>query len=115
MGTQIYAGFGSAYRWRMTTYVCVLEIGLDLRHSQSLKEKRKVVSSLKAQLRQRFVAAVAETDHHDDRRRATLVVALVGGSEVGTRADELQRFVEARAPDGCRVDRDVLSLADLRA
>jgi uncharacterized protein YlxP (DUF503 family) len=99
----------------VTTYVCVLEISLDLRHSQNLKEKRKVVSSLKSQLRQRFVAAVAETEHHDDRRRATLVVALVGGHEVRTRADELERFVEARAPDGCRVDRDLLSLTDIRA
>ena len=99
----------------MATYVCVLEIGLDLRHCDSLKEKRKVVSSLKSQLRQRFVAAVAETADHDDRRRATLVVALVGGAEVRTRADELERFVEARAPDGCRVDRDLLTLTDIRA
>ena len=92
----------------------MIEINLDLRHSQSLKEKRKVVSSLKAQLRQRFVAAVAETANHDDRRRATLVVALVGGAEVRERADELERFVEARCPDGCRVDRDLLSLTDIR-
>ena len=99
----------------MATYVCILEIGLDLRHCDSLKEKRKVVSSLKSQLRRRFVAAVAETADHDDRRRATLVVALVGGSEVRTRADELERFVEARAPDGCRVDRDLVTLTDIRA
>ena len=98
----------------MATYVCVIEINLDLRQSQSLKEKRKVVSSLKAQLRQRFVAAVAETANHDDRRRATLVVALVGGAEVSTRAGELERFVEARCPDGCRVDRDLLTLTDIR-
>ena len=98
----------------MATYVCVIEISLDLPHSQSLKEKRKVVSSLKAQLRQRFVAAVAETADHDDRRWATLLVALVGGAEVRTRADELERFVEARAPDGCRVDRDLLTLTDIR-
>ena len=99
----------------MAAYVLVLEIGIDLRDAQNLKEKRKVVSSLKAQLRQRFVAAVAETEHHDDRRRATLVVALVGGAEVRERADELERFVEARAPDGCRVDRDLLTLTDIRA
>jgi uncharacterized protein YlxP (DUF503 family) len=98
----------------VATYVCVVEINIDLRHSQSLKEKRKVVSSLKAQLRQRFVAAVAETANHDDRRRATLVVALVGAAEVRERADELERFVEARCPDGCRVDRDLLSLTDIR-
>jgi uncharacterized protein YlxP (DUF503 family) len=98
----------------MPAYVCLLEIHLDLRHSQNLKEKRKVVSSLKAQLRQRFVAAVAETEAHDDRRRATLLCALVGGMEVAARADELERFVEVRCPDGCRVDRDLLSMADIR-
>jgi uncharacterized protein YlxP (DUF503 family) len=99
----------------MTTYLCVLELELDLRHSESLKDKRKLVSSLKAQIRQRFAAAVAETADHDDRRRATLVVALVGGSEVGSRADQLERFVESRCPDGCRAARDLLSLADIRA
>jgi uncharacterized protein YlxP (DUF503 family) len=95
-------------------YVCLTEIHLDLRHSGSLKEKRKVVSSLKAQIRQRFVAAIAETAAQDDRRRATLLVALVGGSEVRERADELERFVEARCPDGCRFERDLVTLADLR-
>lgn len=98
----------------MSAYVCVIEVQLDLRHAQSLKEKRKVVSSLKAQIRQRFVAAVAESDHHDDRRRATLLVALVGGREVSVRADELERFVEARCADGCRIERDLLSLVDIR-
>jgi uncharacterized protein YlxP (DUF503 family) len=98
----------------VSAYVCLLEIRLDLRHSQNLKEKRKVVTSLKSQLRQRFVAAVAEIADHDDRRRATLLCALVGGREVSARADELERFVEARCPDGCRVDRDLLSMADIR-
>ena len=91
------------------------EIQLDLRHCSSLKEKRKVVSSLKGQLRHRFVVAVAETDHHDDRRRATLLCALVGGPEVGDRAAELERFVEGRCPDLCRFDTDLRSLADIRA
>jgi uncharacterized protein YlxP (DUF503 family) len=69
---------------------------------------------LKAQIRQRFVAAIAETADHDDRRRATLLVALVGGTEVRERAGELERFVEARCPDGCRVDRDLRTVADIR-
>jgi uncharacterized protein YlxP (DUF503 family) len=98
----------------MNPYVCLTEIHLDLRHSDSLKEKRKVLSSLKAQLRQRFVAAVAETADHDDRRRATLLVVLVGGREVRERAAELERFVEARCPDGCRFERDLVTLADIR-
>jgi uncharacterized protein len=95
-------------------YLSVTEIHLDLRNCDSLKEKRKVVSSLKALIRQRFVAAIAETDAHDDRRRAVLLVALVGGREVRQRADELERFVEARAPDGCRFERDLVTLADIR-
>jgi hypothetical protein len=69
---------------------------------------------LKAQIRQRFVAAIAETADHDDRRRATLLVALVGGGEVRERAGELERFVEARCPDGCRFERDLVTLADIR-
>ena len=98
-----------------TTYISLTEIRLDLRDSQSLKEKRKVVSSLKAQLRQRFVAAVAETEAQDDRRRAVLLCALVGGPEVRERRTELERFVEARCPDRCAFERDLLTLDDLRA
>lgn len=102
------------YASGITAYVCVIELHLDLRHSQSLKEKRKVVSSLKAQLRQRFVVAVAETADHDDRRRATLLCALVGGAEVQQRAGELERFVEARCLDGVRFELELRTLEDLR-
>ena len=98
----------------MRAYVCVVEVRLHLNDSHDLKGKRKLLHSLKAQLRQRFGAAVAEVDGHDTWQRATLVCALVGGSEVGGRADELERFVEARLPDGCAFERDVRSLADLR-
>ena len=98
----------------MAAYVLVLEIGIDLRDAQNLKEKRKVVSSLKAQIRQRFVASVAEIDAHDDRRRAVLLCSLVGGAEVRERASELERFVEARCPDRCTFRRDLVSLEDIR-
>jgi uncharacterized protein YlxP (DUF503 family) len=98
----------------MTSYVCVLEIRLHLNDSGSLKTKRKTVHSLKAQLRRRFGASVAEVDGHDTWQRTTLVCALVGGAEVRGRADDVERFVEARCPDGCSFERDVLSLADLR-
>jgi uncharacterized protein YlxP (DUF503 family) len=96
-----------------TTYISVTEIHLDLCHSTSLKDKRKVVSSLKAQIRHRFVAAIAETGDQDDRRRATLVCSLVGGPEVRERAAELEHFIDARCPDGCRFTRNLVTLADL--
>jgi len=98
----------------MTAYVCVLEVRLHLNDSHDLKGKRKTLHSLKAQLRGRFGASVAEVDGHDTWQRTTLVCALVGGAEVRRRADEVERFVEARCPDGCSFERDVLSLADLR-
>lgn len=98
----------------MSAYVCLLEVRLHLNDSGSLKSKRKVLSSLKTQVRQRFGASVAEIDGHDTWQRATLLCALVGGAEVGARADELERFIESRCPDGCGFDRDLLSLSDLR-
>jgi hypothetical protein len=41
-------------------------------------------------------------------------VALIGGSEIRERAAELERFVEARSPDGCTFVRDLVTLEDIR-
>ena len=98
----------------MASYVCIIEVRLHLNDSGSLKSKRKTLHSLKAQLRQRFGASVAEVDGHDTWQRTTLVCALVGGSEVRQRAAELERLVEARCPDGCAFERNLLSLSDIR-
>ena len=49
--------------------------------SQSLKDKRRVVRSLKDRLRGRFNIAIAELDHQDLHQRATLgVVAIAAGT-----------------------------------
>lgn len=98
----------------MAAYVCLVEARMHLNDSGSLKSKRKVVSSLKAQVRQRFGASVAEIDGHDTWQRVTLLCALVGGAEVSARADELERFISGRCPDGCAFDHQVLSLTDLQ-
>ena len=103
-----------AHTGGVSGYVCLVEVRLHLNDSGSLKQKRKVVHSLKAQVRQRFGASVAEIDGHDTWQRTTLLCALVGGSEVGRRAEELERFIDARCPDGCAFERDLLSLSDLR-
>jgi uncharacterized protein YlxP (DUF503 family) len=96
----------------VTAFVCLLEVELRF-EAHDLKQKRKLVKSLKEQLRQRFGAAVAEIDHHDKWQRATLLCALVGDGEIDDRADAVQRFIESRCPDGCSFDRDTLSLNDL--
>jgi len=45
----------------------------------SLKEKRHVLKTLIASLRQRFNIAVAEVDHQDLWQRAAIAVSSVGG------------------------------------
>jgi uncharacterized protein YlxP (DUF503 family) len=99
----------------VAAFVCVIEARLHFGEVQDLKGKRKLIQSLKTQLRQRFGASVAEVDGHDKWQRSTLVCALVGDGEVGDRADGLVRFIESRCPDGCSFDRDLLSLDDLRS
>jgi uncharacterized protein YlxP (DUF503 family) len=96
----------------LTAFVCLLEIELRF-EAHDLKQKRKLVKSLKEQLRNRFGAAIAEIDHHDKWQRASLLVALVGDGEVGDLADGVQRFVDSRVPDGCSFERHLLSLHDL--
>jgi uncharacterized protein YlxP (DUF503 family) len=98
----------------MTPFVELIEIRLHFGDVQDLKGKRKLVKSLKDSIRKRFGASVAETEGHDKWQRTTLLCALVGDGEVSDRADGLVRFVESRCPDGCSVERDLLSLRDIR-
>jgi uncharacterized protein YlxP (DUF503 family) len=95
-------------------FVCVLEAHLHFGEVHDLKGKRKHLKSLKEGIRRRFGASVVETEGQDTWQRTTLVCALAGGSDVGDRADGLQRFIESRCPDGASFERDLLSLEDIR-
>ena len=94
----------------------MLVIDLHFPDAGSLKSKRKELSSLKAQLQTRLGVAVAETGHHDLWQRATLTAALTGGSlrRLASAADEVERWVLARCPEGASVERLVASVEDLR-
>jgi uncharacterized protein len=98
------------------SFICLIEIHLHFPENGSLKGKRKELVSLKAQLQRRFGAAVSETAHQDLWQRATLTAALVGGraGTVGEAAAALERYVEARFPDGVRVERSIVSADELR-
>ena len=98
----------------MTAFVELIEIRLHFGEVQDLKGKRKLLKSLKDGIRQRFGASVAEIEGHDKWQRSTLLCALVGDARVSDRADRLVRFVESRCPEGCSVERDLLSLRDIR-
>ena len=58
-------------------WVGILSAELHFPEAHSLKEKRMHLRSAKAQLQNRFGAAVAEVDHHDVWQRARITAALV--------------------------------------
>jgi uncharacterized protein YlxP (DUF503 family) len=97
-------------------FVAVLVIHLHFGEVGSLKGKRKELSSIKAQLHGRLGAAVAEIAHHDRWQRATLIAALASGSSnrLASAIDNVERWLEARCPDGVRVERALASVQDLR-
>ena len=97
-------------------FVAVLVIDLHFAEARSLKHKRKELASIKALMQRRLGAAVAEIDHQDRWQRATLTAALTGASPgaVGALADRVERFLEARHPEGVRVERIVASVEELR-
>ncbi|MGI8903148.1 MAG: DUF503 domain-containing protein [Solirubrobacteraceae bacterium] len=97
-------------------FVAVLVIHLHFPDAASLKGKRRELSPVKAQLRGRLGAAVAETEHQDLWQRATLTAALTGGSlaALSTAADHVEGWLQERFPEGVRVERLLASVEDLR-
>jgi uncharacterized protein YlxP (DUF503 family) len=94
-------------------HVCLIEARLHFGESQDLKGKRKHVKSIKDALRKRFGVAVAETGGHDTWQLTVLLVALVGDSGVAARADQVERFIDSRCPDGASFTRTLRTLEDL--
>jgi uncharacterized protein YlxP (DUF503 family) len=99
-----------------TGFVALLVIDLHFPEAGSLKAKRRELSSIKAQLHTRLGAAVAEVDHQDLWQRARLTAALTSGSlsALGAAADGVERWLEARCPDGVGVKRMIVSVEDLQ-
>jgi uncharacterized protein YlxP (DUF503 family) len=79
----------------------VSQVTLHLPDSHSLKEKRQIIKSLVARVRNQFEVAIAEVDEHDRWQIAKLGIACVSNS--GQRADEIlgrvRRFIEETRPD----------------
>jgi uncharacterized protein YlxP (DUF503 family) len=75
--------------------VGVLTLELRLENSHSLKEKRHVVESLKARLRNKFNVAVAEIDHQDLWQRSAIAAVTVSSDHV--HAEKVLRSVEEEA------------------
>ena len=75
-----------------------LQVHLFFPESGSLKAKRAELNRVKAHLRQRHGASVAEVDHQDTWQRSTLAVALAGGSpgRCEAAADDVRRSTSTR-------------------
>lgn len=72
---------------------------LQLFEPQSLKEKRRLVKSLKERMRARFNLSVAETAHHDVWQRAEITACIVATDRRHAESvlDKADRLVESEA------------------
>ena len=92
-------------------YVGILSVELHFPEAGSLKGKRKFVKSAKAQLQNRFGAAVAEVDHHDLWQRARLVAAFAarGHRELEELLDGAERYLRGQEWELVWAEREVVA------
>lgn len=71
----------------------MLHLSFLVHGARSLKDKRRVISSLKAKLHSRFNCAVAETDYQDMWQRAQLTACVVSNDSrhANEQLDEIAR------------------------
>ena len=92
-------------------YVGILTVELHFPEAGSLKGKRKYVKSAKAQLQNRFGAAVAEVDHHELWQRSRLTMACVAreAGEASQLLEEAVRFLNGQEYELVRVERELVA------
>lgn len=81
----------------MSVVVGLCTIELFLSDSQSLKDKRQILSSLKDRLRQKFNLSVAEIDAQDLWQKGVLALACVAndGRYVNQVLDQAQNMIKS--------------------
>jgi uncharacterized protein YlxP (DUF503 family) len=79
----------------------VCEITLHLPDSHSLKEKRQIIKSIIARVRNQFEIAIAEVDENDRWQIAVLGVSCVSNSSqiASELLERVRRFIEETRPD----------------
>lgn len=82
-------------------YVAVCQLTARIYGSRSLKDKRRVVQSLKERARKRFGASVSEVGQQEKWQIAVLGVAITSGEATHARQqlDALIRYVEEFSPE----------------
>ena len=96
-------------------FVVLMRVHLTFPEVGSLKGKRAELNRVKALLRDRLGASVAEVAHQDTWQRSTLAVAVAAGSpgRCDAAVDAVRRALDARLPQGAVVERRVASWSDL--
>jgi hypothetical protein len=76
---------------------------------RSLKEKRGILKSMLARLRNTFNVSAAEVDHQDVWQSATIAIAVVSNSNVHVTQtiNKVQQWIENHFPDAIVVNQDV--------
>ena len=97
------------------TFVVLMRVHLHFHEVGSLKGKRAELNRVKAHLRQRMGASVAEVGGHDTWQRSMLAVAFAEASPARCEeaADRVQRMLDASFPQGVRIERRISSWEDL--
>ncbi len=95
-----------------TGYVGIYSFELHFPASQSLKEKRMHLRSVKQQLANRVGCTIAEVDHHDtwQRTRLTLACATRESGEAGRLLDEAERWLYGQGFEVLAHERRVVTL-----
>jgi uncharacterized protein YlxP (DUF503 family) len=93
-------------------YVGILCVDLHFPEAGSLKGKRKLVRSAKAQLQNRFGASVAEVDHHELWQRARLTLSCVAREhrEVEALLADAERYLNGQEFELVRSEREIVAL-----
>ena len=81
--------------------VGVSQITLHLPGCHSLKEKRQVIKSVMARVRQQFEVAIAEVDEQDRWQIAKIGVCCVSNSSqhIDEKMGRVRRYIEETRPD----------------
>jgi uncharacterized protein YlxP (DUF503 family) len=95
-------------------YVGIYSFELFLPESRSLKDKRMVVRSVKAQLVNRVGCAIAEVDHHEVWQRTRLTLACVAreAREAERLLDDAERWLHGQHFELSGAERELVTLDD---
>jgi uncharacterized protein YlxP (DUF503 family) len=93
-------------------FVGIFSFELFLPESHSLKDKRMVVRSVKAQLANRVGCSIAEVDHHDVWQRARLTLACVAreAGEAERLVDDAERWLHGQPWELFGANRELVTI-----